>query len=184
MPQKGQVVVADHRIGVFWRVRNFKAPLCRLMECLPHAALRSCTLAAHTFPINERHKTAEKIICSPVACGSSRGLGGVVAPQVKRGERPGGAIRACATCSGMRIYFRLLAAERSTSSCLSSQLLVPAVSMCPCNVTSVLPGLNNCPPACRVCPPGCTTPKSCPRRTWSSSSLMRNSPVRPATPSR
>lgn len=165
-------------------MRNFKAPLCRLMECLPHAALRSCTLAAHTFLINERHKTAEKIICSPAACGSSRGLGGLVAPQVKRGERPGGAIRACATCSGMRIYFRLLAAERSTSSCVNSRLLVPAVSMCPCNVTSVLPGLNNCSPACRVCPPGCTTPKSCPRRTWSSSSLMRNSPVRPATPSR
>lgn len=70
---------ADHRIGVFWRVRvrNLKAPLCRLMECLPHAALRSCTLAAHTFLINERHKTAEKIICSPAACGSSRVLGGV-----------------------------------------------------------------------------------------------------------
>lgn len=32
--------------------------------------------------------------------------------------------------------------------------------------------------------PGCTTLKSCPRRTWSSSSLMRNSPACPATPSR
>lgn len=127
------------------RVRNFKAPLCRLMECLPHAALRSCTLASHTFLINERHKTAEKITCSPAACGSSRGLGGVVAPGAS------GAVRACATCSGMRSYFRLLAAERSTSSCVNSRLLVPAVSMCPCNVASVLPGLNHSSPACRVC---------------------------------
>lgn len=156
---------------------NFKGPLCRLTERRPHAALRSCTLAAHTFLINERHKTAEKIICSPAACGSSRGLGGVVPPRVS------GVTRASATCSGMRIYFRLLAAGRS-SSWVNSRLLVPAVSMCPCNVTSVLPGLNNCPPAAPVCPPGRTTPKSCPRRTWSSSSLMRNSPVRPATPNR